>query len=229
MDVSKSPVPALSRGLQILRMLSTPMTLEEIARESGVPKSSAMRIVSTLRMEGLVVRDPRTRVFQAATKLSDSRTLKNSVIMPGDSEWQITPGPWWLLFSRYRNAVAHVTTYGSRGDADMGYMWRRLPSDPTLCRLRFTVHGGHAQVALIRGGGDIPISADVPRIHRDVFGGKYGDIVAIAEAADSNEVDVPVSWDLTGSGGDPLKVIIIDALDEPWGFISVSRMLLQRL
>lgn len=219
-------VPGLSRGLQVLRLLSSPMTVEEIVRRTRVPKSSVRRIVATLCAEGLVIRDPEKRAYQAAMQLVRNRGILQTYMMPGDAEWHRTPGSWIIPFMR--NAVPCITTYGTGGDADMGVIWRWLSNEADFGRLRFTLHGGHAQVLLLQGGGPVPIEGDFPRIQHDLLGGRYGNVVAMAQGPDSNETEITVDWDLAQHGGEDLKVVIVDALDEPWGFVSVSRMTLQR-
>lgn len=68
--------PALSRGLEVLRHIQSgaPMSLERIARETGYPKSSLTRILSTLVDCGILLRDVRTKRYRAIMHL-----------VPGDS------------------------------------------------------------------------------------------------------------------------------------------------
>ncbi len=219
-------VPGLSRGLQVLRLLSSPMSIEEIVHRTRVPKSSVRRIVATLCAEGLVVRDPEKRTYQAAIQLVRNRGLVQTYLMPGDADWQRTPGSWIIPFTR--NGVPCITTYGSGGDADMGVIWRWLPNEADFGRLRFALHGGHAQVVLLQAGGPVPVEGDFQQILRDLLGGRYGNVLAAVQGPNSNEMEVRVDWDLVQHGGEDLKVVVIDALDEPWGFVSVSRMTLGR-
>jgi len=226
MALDATLVPGLTRGLQVLRLLSSPMTIEELVRRTGVPKSSVRRIVATLCAEGLAFRDPETRTYQAAMQLVRNRGISQTHLMPGDAEWQRTPGSWIIPFAR--NGVPCITTYGTGGDSDMGVIWRWLPNGADFGRLRFTLHGGHAQVILLQGGGPVPVKGDFPRILNDLLGGRYGTVLAVAQGPDSNEMEITVDWDLAQHGGEDLKVVIIDALDGPWGFVSVSRMTLRR-
>jgi DNA-binding IclR family transcriptional regulator len=70
MDLSdKSSVPGLTRGLEVLRMLTTPMTLDEILRKTRIPKSSLQRILATLQDEQLLLKDPVTRAYRAGVQL----------------------------------------------------------------------------------------------------------------------------------------------------------------
>ncbi|MEI7633457.1 MAG: helix-turn-helix domain-containing protein [bacterium] len=222
MALIKSSVPGLSRGLKILRLLAEPMTVEDIVRRAGVPKSSGLRILDTLRGEGLVMRDPVTRLYQAASELTTNHALAHADLMPGDAEWMRSPGDWFRQFTR--QSLPYVTTYGSRGDADVGVMWRLLPSGTGFDRLSFTVHGGHAEIMLIQGGSHIPTDGDICLIRRNLHDGLYGRMLLVVKGRDSNDTAINVIWNVDGNDGEDLKVVIMDALDEAWGFISVSRM-----
>jgi DNA-binding IclR family transcriptional regulator len=54
----KSPAPALARGLSVLRLLADvgPLSLDEAAKRTEIPKASALRLLRTLENEGLVAR-----------------------------------------------------------------------------------------------------------------------------------------------------------------------------
>jgi hypothetical protein len=153
------------------------------------------------------------KTYQAAVVLVRSRTLAQTELIPGDADWHVTPGPWCLFF--LRNGVPCITTYGDKGDADMGLMWRFLPSGGDHHSLQFSLHGGHANVMLVRGNAQIPVNGDIQRIRDALLAGRYGEILAVAQGPDSNESEITITWDLTQYEGDKLKIVIVDALNEP--------------
>ena len=73
----KSPIPGLSRGIQVLNLLNMPMPLEEIVRKTGIPKTTVLRILSTLRREGLVDKNEASRTYGAVVQLVARETERN--------------------------------------------------------------------------------------------------------------------------------------------------------
>ncbi|MFH1378485.1 MAG: helix-turn-helix domain-containing protein [Planctomycetota bacterium] len=67
MNKQASTAPALSRGIQVLELLSTrgALSLEQIASETRYPKSSLLRVLDTLAGLELVVRALDTRRYSA--------------------------------------------------------------------------------------------------------------------------------------------------------------------
>lgn len=65
------PAPALTRGVRLLDRLGRdgPQVLERIAGESGVAKSTALRLLGALERIGMVARDPVTRRWHARVAL----------------------------------------------------------------------------------------------------------------------------------------------------------------
>jgi len=60
------PAPALSYGLQLLELIAhyyRPVSLEELAKNTGLPKSSLLRYLEVLCREGYVSRDPTTKLY----------------------------------------------------------------------------------------------------------------------------------------------------------------------
>ena len=202
------------------------MSVEEVVRVTGVPKSSVVRILATLRSEGLAVHDSSTRTCQATRVLVENNLLPLVHMGIGGDDWNKTQGPCFIPF--LSNGAEGITTYGLNGDADMGVMWRFVPGETGFDRLRFMLHGGHASVLLVKGSTPVPTEGDFPVIYRDLVGGKFGEVVEEAKGPDANDREVMVNWDLSRHGGAPLKIVVIDALNEPWGFVSVSRLTLER-
>jgi DNA-binding IclR family transcriptional regulator len=68
---SSDPSPALTRGLLLLQTLGAqgPLSLEKLAKQSGWPKSSVFRLLSSLESFGAVERDATDRRYRAALRL----------------------------------------------------------------------------------------------------------------------------------------------------------------
>jgi hypothetical protein len=148
-------------------------------------------------------------------------------VMPGDASWQKSSTSFF--FSFLRDGVSHITTYAGGGDADTGWMWRWLPRDAGNRRLQFTVHGGGAEVMLLSGGGDIPVSGVAPaQLYTRIKSGEFGEVVLCTWGHNTNDTDVTLDWNLRPFDRANLKVVIIDSLTSPWGFVSVSSMTLTR-
>jgi DNA-binding IclR family transcriptional regulator len=64
--------PALTRGLALLRLLSRDgaLTLDRIARSTGWPKPSLLRLLRTLANDGAAARDPATGRWRATLRLA---------------------------------------------------------------------------------------------------------------------------------------------------------------
>lgn len=79
-------VPGLVRGLQILRLLNTErrtISVAEIARELGIPRSTVFRLVATLTAQQYLVRDevsPRFRLGPEVLKLGFNYLNSQGVI-----------------------------------------------------------------------------------------------------------------------------------------------------
>lgn len=66
-DADRYIVPALRRGLSVLRLFSRDrrvVTLPEIVRELGVPRATAFRLAHTLETDGYLQRAPHSNAFQ---------------------------------------------------------------------------------------------------------------------------------------------------------------------
>jgi hypothetical protein len=128
-----------------------------------------------------------------------------------------------------------INTFAASGDNSTGWMWERLPMDNRNRSLRFTVHGGIAEALLVEGpdttlfGAD-PFSygEDAAAVYADLKRGSYGRVVRRVSGLQSNEIKRNVNWDLRGLHQSGLVVVIIDKERDPWGFVSVSEMTLQR-
>lgn len=148
-------------------------------------------------------------------------------IIPGDDSWEKSSTDFFKSF--IRNGAAYITTFGPMGDASEGLMWRYLPRDRKNIALRFSVHGGHAEVMLVEGGADIPVhQTDLAGLYKQIRQGNYGTVVRSTRGKDNNNEGIFADWDLTSLDSANLKIVIIDRLNGPWGFVSVSRMTLLR-
>jgi hypothetical protein len=157
--------------------------------------------------------------------LSRSKSVTTSYITLGDSTWNKSAGNWFSSFTY--NGEPWITTYVT-GDSDTGIMWRWLTRDWKNSRLKFTVHGGHARVMVIEGGGAIPTSGDLNVILWCIAVGAYGNVIATVQGQDSNSIDIVTNLDLSKYDSANIKVVVIDNLNESWGFISASRLTVTR-
>ena len=71
--------------------------------------------------------------------------------------------------------------------------------------------------------------ADMTALYDSIKRGDHGDVVQCTWGHDSNDINIPVNWNLSPFDSAVLKVVIIDSLTGTWGFVSVSRMALDRL
>lgn len=148
-------------------------------------------------------------------------------VIPGDAGWEKTSTDFFTSFTK--SGVPHITTYAAGGDAATGCMWRYLPRDMRNRRLQFTVHGGGAEVMVLSGGGDIPTEGvSAASLYPRIKSGEFGEVVHCTWGHDSNDITVRLDWNLRPFDHANLKVVIIDRLTSPWGFVSVSRMTLVR-
>lgn len=72
--LSNDPAPALGRGLGLLALLEKegPSTLQHMAELSGLPKSTTLRLLTSLSLAGLVKRELRSLRFIAMARLVPS-------------------------------------------------------------------------------------------------------------------------------------------------------------
>ena len=99
-----------------------------------------------------------------------------------------------------------------------------MPGSQTKIGLRI------AEVVLLEGPHDIPTThpLGIGALYDDLKRGGFGDVVQCAWGHNSNDIDIEVDWALAPYDSPELKVVIIDQLADPWGFIAVSRMDLER-
>ncbi len=66
-----SPAPALTRGLELLNFLrkNGGQSLDDLARHTGHPKSSLLRLLDALAQAGAVARDPARKLYRALLAL----------------------------------------------------------------------------------------------------------------------------------------------------------------
>lgn len=78
--VDLDPAPALTRGLELLQLLEEkgPSSLEHLTNETGWPKSSVSRLLTSLSYSGVVERHPTSKRFSATFRLVP--------ITPGESD-----------------------------------------------------------------------------------------------------------------------------------------------
>jgi len=145
------------------------------------------------------------------------------VTLPGSRGWKVSGN--FLRPFVWTNGVPYVTSYADHGDADMGVaQYGFLPSSRDQA-LEFGVHGGDAEVVLIEQTNDTPTSPpDIPQFYAALKRGDYGRVVETVIGPQSNDHELTVRWDLRRHCGKRMRLFVIDWLDRPWGFISVSQI-----
>ena len=123
-----SPAPALTRGIELLRLLGAagPLTLDEAAKRTGVPKASLLRLLKTLEAEHLVAR--RDGTYAAAATLVPLRgvaprfeervedALAEIASTTGlTAEWYVPSKPGLVLVKRAEPPRAEVRVQASVG------------------------------------------------------------------------------------------------------------------
>lgn len=75
----KDPVPGLSRGLKVLKILNngSEMSLNELLKSTNIPKSSMLRIIQTLQDHGYIARSTSGKAYYSEIRLI-SHTKENS-------------------------------------------------------------------------------------------------------------------------------------------------------
>ena len=149
--------------------------------------------------------------------------ISSLVTLPGDTRWTVFPSN--LLHGFLRNGIPCVTTYGDNGDADMGVAQYGFLAGSCDQALEFAVHGGDAEVVLIEQTQSVPAApADVPAFYTALKAGSYGRVVETIIGPQSNDHELAVRWDLRRHRGKMMRLFVVDWLNRPWGFISVSQV-----
>lgn len=154
--------------------------------------------------------------------------------MPRERETKYLPGtpPFVTCGSEVvrfeRNGSPHVRTFGANGDKDLVVSHQVL--QPTLgSTLSFSVHGGHARVVLVSDDKPPPSPiVNIAGFATDLMSGAYGAVIESIAGPSSNDVDVSVRWSLSRHAGQRLRIYLVDAASEKWGFVSVSEMTLRQ-
>jgi uncharacterized protein DUF4185 len=140
---------------------------------------------------------------------------------PTDDEWTVN-GEFLRPFER--NGRRHWSTHAKWGDGDRGVAHRALLGSRDGA-LEFTIHGGHAEIVLVRETQPPPEAIPVTEVtsfHRALKNGAYGPVVECIRGPNSNEVDVDVRWSLDRFLGQPLRLYVVDSETQSWGFVSFS-------
>ncbi|MFE8598942.1 DUF4185 domain-containing protein [Archangium violaceum] len=94
-----------------------------------------------------------------------------------------------------------VTTYlQPKGDGLTGAIWQDFTVDAATRELSFFVHGGDAQVRLLRGG----------------------EVIRTTRGRRTNSPELPVTWTLSSYRGETLRLLVEDTLTGPWGFVGAG-------
>jgi hypothetical protein len=168
--------------------------------------------------------------YQAVLMQSDigypsqvSEMISSLTTLPGSAGWTVSGS--FLRNFVWTNGVPHVTSYADNGDADLGVAQYGFFASGCDQALEFGVHGGDAEVVLIEQSQDVPtVGPDVPAFYAALKRGDYGRVVETVIGPQSNDHELAVRWDLRRHRGRMMRLFVIDWLNRPWGFISVSQI-----
>lgn len=123
-----------------------------------------------------------------------------------------------------RNGRPYISTYGAGGDADL--VVSHLPIRPVEgSSLSFSIHGGRSRVVLVLENRPPPDPIkDIPGFERMLMSGAYGPVLESIAGPANNDVDIGVRWNLSRHAGKSLRLYLVDASTERWGFLSVSEL-----
>jgi DNA-binding IclR family transcriptional regulator len=136
--------PALSRGLQALRLMSdgAAMTLDSLSRAAATPKASMLRLLRTLGAAGLVAQHPDSRRWTALAR----------IVPIGDSA-ELLRASQARRLDRLVRAAGQVVELYARDGAIMRMIDRREPAEAAVS-LR-------AQVGFVRDAVEVEAVAQV--------------------------------------------------------------------
>lgn len=108
-----STIRSVSRALALLRSFKPgigALSLQELAREAGVPKSTAVRLLDTLRTEGMVLHNPRDRTYSPGFGLLHWSQVAHD-------QWGVPNGVLDLMRSAATESGESISLYARVGDA----------------------------------------------------------------------------------------------------------------
>jgi hypothetical protein len=127
--------------------------------------------------------------------------LSNGDWASGDTRGWTQLGDAFAVFTG-SDGKNRLTTYGEKGDATVGKLYQDVSIDAATTQLAFKIHGGAAQVKLVRNDS--------------------GETVRAVHARNDNAHELAVCWDLRDLQGLSVRVLVEDTVTTPWGFIGVG-------
>lgn len=122
-----------------------------------------------------------------------------------------------------RSGIPHITTFtNTDGDASRGWLWQKLPAGTQ--QVSFDIHGGHSEVFLLENFDGLPTSGDIDQVSALLRSGVYGRVVRRATGVNDNTTEIGWDWATTAYDTSSLGVVVLDAHNEPWGFVSLSQL-----
>src|SRR5262249_46238485 len=125
--------------------------------------------------------------------------LKNPDFAAGFDGWQ-SSGDGFAVFTGADGARRVTTFVSPKGDDVMGRLWQDFTVDDKTSEIDFAVHGG-------------------PRSGRRYHG---ADLVRSTHGRDTNDVELPVRWQIAMFRGETLRLVIDDDQTGAWGFIGTT-------
>jgi hypothetical protein len=127
--------------------------------------------------------------------------LVNGDFASGDTRGWVQVGGPFAVF-RAADGRNRVTTFGASGDATTGRLYQDVNIDSKSTQITFKIHGGRAQVKLIR---------------------TYNmEAVRAVHALNDNANEIEVRWDVRDYQGETMRIQIEDQEAGAWGFIGAG-------
>ncbi|HUS64053.1 MAG TPA: DUF4185 domain-containing protein [Kofleriaceae bacterium] len=130
--------------------------------------------------------------------------LANGDFADGTTKGWSSSGDPFAVFQRDDGAYG-VTTFAAGGDATTGTLWQDFTVQGNATLLTFRLHGGDARVELRRGG----------------------EVVRRSHGRRDNDAELLVRWNLDEYRGETLRLVVVDDLTGPWGFVGARGFVLE--
>jgi IclR family acetate operon transcriptional repressor len=216
-DAAARGTTAIDRGAELLlRVLESeqPVALTELASASGIPKSTASRLVSALERQGLVEQDGergRLRPGPAILRVAERSLLERSVVDLARSsldELGATTGETINLAVPTRHGVEHVAQVDSRHFLGAGQWLGRQVDFHTTAVGKVFMAFGRATFAAPEVGEDGPASVTpTPRLRSELETVRREDF---ATAVDELELGLAaIAAPVRGAGGEVVAALSI--------------------
>ena len=233
--------PEAEAGLQAIELRVVDAEHARVAwtvlgEEGGLPfPTLELRRDSTV--EGIDTRLRRLRSDLDTLRVELDRRMAREVLVEREGERATVvfekrtqpPGPGWdvhgVPFRRflYEQTVPFASTFAAEGDEGLTLAHYGFHAGRG-CRLRFSVLGGHAYIAVVEEEkSPAHRIRSIEDFSADLLAGAYGPVI---ERVAGSQWDEPraIEWDLSRFEGKRLRLYVVDAITEWWGQIGISEV-----